>query len=281
MSILKHVKKNGYVQISNALAQTKELSYEAIGVLVNLLSRPENWIVHKSSFRNEYCGEVVINRIFKELKEAGYLFLYDIREDGKITDRAWIVSDEPIKSSEEWLETLENLSAGEPQMRKPQFEEKGTVQIKNNNINKEESLQDKDSGKKSPPKSYIDYSPEFSDVWDNIYPHMTDRGSKAQTYKNWCGLLKANSTETLTSAAHNYRAHCDIKRENYRYRCSNFYGEMRYFENFITLNLTAVQQEAINERRNNKQPTGAETLNALFRAHQQAREARTQGDDCI
>jgi hypothetical protein len=278
MSILKHVKKNGYVQISNELAQTKKLSYEAIGVLVNLLSRPENWIVHKSSFRNEYCGEVVINRIFKELKEAGYLFLYDIREDGKITDRAWVVSDEPIKSSEEWLETLENLNAGEPQMRKPQFEEKGTVQIKNNNINKEESLLEKDSGKKSPAKS-IDYSPEFLNMWDYTYPHTSDRGSKTQTYKHWCNLLKeGKSTQELLSAAHNYYKHCSIKKESFRYRCSNFYGEKRYFENFMVVNLTTVQQEATNEQRNNKQPTGAETLNALF-AFQ--REARRNGDGGI
>jgi len=94
MAIIKHICKKNYVVISNSFAQNKNLSYEARGVLLELLSRPEDWVVHKNQLCNKYCKITKLNRIFTELKNAGYLKLIHKRSNNKISGNEWIVTDD-------------------------------------------------------------------------------------------------------------------------------------------------------------------------------------------
>jgi len=246
MPILKHRKQLGFVQIPNILAQNTQLSYEALGVLVNLLSRPEDWKVNKVMFKNKHCGSVMLNRIFKELKDAGYLKLIYIREGNRIVEQTWLVSDEVMPSIENEQKTIDNLDDRKPCDKETLTQGNQPLQIKNN-INKEESLQEKEL---PPEKPSFQYSSDFSNVWDNIYPHTSDKGSKPQTYKNWNNLLaEGKSIRELIGAASNYKRHCKVKQTTLPYKCSNFYGRARYFEAFIWLNLTQLEQEKRNERR--------------------------------
>jgi hypothetical protein len=73
------------------------LSFEAKGLLVELLSRPENWTIHKSQFNRRSAGRHKINRIFAELRNAGYLQIEVVRgSDNRITDNVWTAADMPI-----------------------------------------------------------------------------------------------------------------------------------------------------------------------------------------
>ncbi len=177
MSILKHYKKTGYVQISNILAQNTSLSYEALGLLVNLLSRPDDWVVHKSYFRIESCGEVKLNRIFKELQDAGYLHLSDIRENNKIIDRYWTVSDEPIQSREKWEEILQNLNPTKPHDKEtsscapPELQKKDLIQKKEKYTNTCSSTQ----------KELDERNSSFEIFW-NLYPRKV---AKKDATKAW------------------------------------------------------------------------------------------------
>jgi predicted phage replisome organizer len=121
-----------------------------------------------------------------------------------------------------------------------------------------------------------EYPSSFLNIWENIYPHSSDRGSKPQTYKNWCNLLKEGITiQTLESAASNYKTHCELKKTRLPYKCSNFYGEARYFENFTVINLTKTQEEVKNEqRRTGQQPSGLDAMRALAAAKIRAEEER-------
>jgi hypothetical protein len=242
MSILKHYKKSGYVQISNILAQTQKISYEALGVLINLLSRPENWIIHKSTFKNEHCGDVVINRIFKELRNAGYLFLYDIRESGKIKDRVWIISEDPIKSKEKWIEIAGNLNDGNAQISDPQVDKIDTVQT-NNNTNKEKAKKERNI-----------YTANFLAVWE-IYPHGLTQ-DKEQAWKNWLTAItrRGYSEDDLLLAAKNYAKFCSIlnRAREYRTLCSNFYGRKAEFKKFINYDFTQLEREKDNEQSRKK-----------------------------
>lgn len=97
MPILKHFCEKNFVVIPNKLAQNEKLTYEAKGVLLELLSRPEDWVVHKAQLIRDHTGITMINRIFRELKRAGYVYVHTIRKDGRIRDRVWVVSNEPFE----------------------------------------------------------------------------------------------------------------------------------------------------------------------------------------
>jgi hypothetical protein len=101
-------------------------------------------------------------------------------------------------------------------------------------------------------KSDIVYSSDFLIMWD-IYPHGVDRGSKNQTFKNWNNLINQGITSVeLISSAKNYQNFCSLKKITMIYKCSNFYGEKRYFENFITLKLKELPKEVSNEKQSTR-----------------------------
>lgn len=107
MPILKRTNFDTYVVIPNTLAQNSSLTFEARGLLVNLLSLPENWVIYKSFFMRDKSnpndvrpGRIVVDRIFKELRTANYLYIYNIYHNNKIIDRAWIASPEPLTKDE-------------------------------------------------------------------------------------------------------------------------------------------------------------------------------------
>ena len=113
------LKKRDYVGnftiLPNHLLQNRELSYEARGLLCELLSRPEDWRIYKTQlirsgfFKNN--GRDVVNRIFRELRHFGYLYIHYVRTEDRrrIKDRVWFVSSEPF-SLEEWRTYVEGLS---------------------------------------------------------------------------------------------------------------------------------------------------------------------------
>jgi len=134
MPIIKHVKQFGYVQIANTTAQAAQsgiISYEAAGILLDLSSRPDNWIIYKKFYRNKYAGELVVNRIFKELRSAGFLYIKEIRNKaGQIEDRVWYVSDVCL-SSEEWDKALDYLNSCNDQIEVASSWAKQDLQIHN------------------------------------------------------------------------------------------------------------------------------------------------------
>lgn len=82
------VKNRGYTSISNTPINDTSLSAEALGVIVYLLSKPDNWVAHKSEVANRFAKNTPnkIDTIFKELREAGYAQLVPIKsinESGK------------------------------------------------------------------------------------------------------------------------------------------------------------------------------------------------------
>lgn len=126
------------------------------------------------------------------------------------------------------------------------------------------------------------YSEEFLQSWD-IYPHGSDKGSKPRSYKNWCNLLKNGINENdLISACNNYKTLCETKMPAYRYKFSNFYGEAKYYENFIVLNITKLIEEKNNEayQRAYKQSAtqrGSQIIDNYF-AKQREQEQQEDGD---
>lgn len=120
MPILKTLNQSSkFIGIHNDLAQNEELTYEAKGMLLELLSRPEDWDIYKTQLCRKHTQKTKINRIFKELKIQGYIKLFQIRseDNSQIVDRMWIASDKPL-SDAEWLLHKEGLTDRKPYIKK-------------------------------------------------------------------------------------------------------------------------------------------------------------------
>lgn len=68
-----HDKDNPYYVASRKTAQDDHLSYEALGLLTYLLSKPDNWRVQIDDLIRPGCGRDKVYRIIAELKQTGYL----------------------------------------------------------------------------------------------------------------------------------------------------------------------------------------------------------------
>jgi len=75
-----------------------ELSWEALGLLVYLLSRPDDWVINVRhlSRLGRGASRDKIYRILRELSGAGYAHERVIRQDdGRFASREWLITDEP------------------------------------------------------------------------------------------------------------------------------------------------------------------------------------------
>jgi hypothetical protein len=85
MSIIRVKKEREYVSIANAVLQDKALSWEARGVMAYLLSKPDGWECRNYDLVNQGpAGKHIIQRVLKELKEAGYIYRYRKSDGHKI-----------------------------------------------------------------------------------------------------------------------------------------------------------------------------------------------------
>ncbi|MCL7944758.1 hypothetical protein [Marinobacter sp. ATCH36] len=86
MTIVKKRLTENFATIPNSIFDGTQLSLDTIGVLVYLLSLPENWEVRADHIRRKFnIGKAKQQRIFKELENAGYL----IRDKAQGTDGRW------------------------------------------------------------------------------------------------------------------------------------------------------------------------------------------------
>lgn len=90
-------KKKSYTQIDNSVLTDGRITYQALGVLTCLLSRPEKWKVRIANLvREELNGETEIYRILEELQLAGYVTKQIGRNaEGRITCTDYTVYEKP------------------------------------------------------------------------------------------------------------------------------------------------------------------------------------------
>jgi hypothetical protein len=85
MSIIRTKKDQKFFVASNALFNDKNLSWEAKGIMGYLLSKPDGWQCHNYDLVNQGpAGKHIIQRVLKELKEAGYIHRYQESDGTKI-----------------------------------------------------------------------------------------------------------------------------------------------------------------------------------------------------
>ncbi|GLT13871.1 hypothetical protein [Vibrio algivorus] len=94
MAIYKASIKADYTVIPNSLAQDDRLSFDARGLILLLLSMPENWQVNKVWVQSKApkCGRDKVTRLFKELQNFGYIAKKTVHDEkGLITGTDWLI----------------------------------------------------------------------------------------------------------------------------------------------------------------------------------------------
>lgn len=118
MAILRKNNKEQYTTIPQALLRDERLSLKDIGLLVCMLSLPDNWKFSENGleaiFKND--GQASIRTGLKKLEEAGYLQRLRKRgEDGRMEAVLWYLSDTPQCEKPR----LENPSVVNPSLENP------------------------------------------------------------------------------------------------------------------------------------------------------------------
>ena len=85
----------------------KDLSAEALGVLVYVLSRPDNWQIYPSQLAKKFhCGRDKMTRILKEIRALGYASFKQLRDDsGHLAGAEWTFSELPESDNQDAAET--------------------------------------------------------------------------------------------------------------------------------------------------------------------------------
>jgi hypothetical protein len=95
--IIRREHRRNYTVVSNEVIEDGRLSYDALGLLTFLLSRPDDWEVHVNHLRRRGgLGRDKMNGIVAQLQEGGYLRYELSRNDrGVLTGGRWIVREDP------------------------------------------------------------------------------------------------------------------------------------------------------------------------------------------
>lgn len=106
--------------ISNSVCLDARLSMRAIGLLVRLLCRPDNWQTNSETLAREFnCGRDQIRGVLKELSDAGYMRLEKSQNAKGHWESRWFVLEEPAG--------VEQPSARQPATGKQGFGESGPI----------------------------------------------------------------------------------------------------------------------------------------------------------
>ncbi len=120
MSIIRVEKREQYVVINMDTAADTSISWEAKGLHMYLLSRPDNWKVYVDHLASiGVGGEKKIRRMLNELILRGYVERHSIRETGKFLSWEYIVYETPDAPKGKMAPVGQKRHAAKPQVAQP------------------------------------------------------------------------------------------------------------------------------------------------------------------
>lgn len=119
----KHDKENPYYMAARSTAQDKGISYDALGMLNYILSKPDDWEIQPHDLEREKCGRDKVYIVLKELIKAHYVERVYHRNDKKrIIAVEYIAHEKPVDL------LPEKPDMGFPDMEKPDMENPHSIQ---------------------------------------------------------------------------------------------------------------------------------------------------------
>jgi biotin operon repressor len=134
MSIIRSPRKeSNFSIVSNAVIRDSRLSYRARGVLLEILSRPDNWRVSGDSLaRSGKEGRDAILTALKELRDCGYIRMVKERKQDGTFETTNYVFDTPQDvvphPGNPTTVSIDAPSPGKPTPGKPQLDNQGSLE---------------------------------------------------------------------------------------------------------------------------------------------------------
>ena len=113
--------RKGFVVLYRSAAQDARLSLEARGLLVMMASLPDNWSYSETGLASKAgCGRQKVNRILRELIDAGYLLREQRHgEHGKFASCTYVLQEEAPYGKTKKEPLYEKPSTAQPSTVKP------------------------------------------------------------------------------------------------------------------------------------------------------------------
>ena len=113
--------RKGFVVLYRSAAQDARLSLEARGMLVMMASLPDNWSYSETGLASKAgCGRQKVNRILRELIDAGYLLREQRHgEHGKFASCTYVLQEEAPAGKAKKAPLYEKPSTAQPSTVKP------------------------------------------------------------------------------------------------------------------------------------------------------------------
>lgn len=182
-------KNKNYTTINNTGLRDERLTWKAKGILVYILSLPDDWVFYMEEIaKHSKDGIASLKAGMKELKECGYVKRFPIKgEDGKIHKWETIIYEVPqVEKPQLEILPMENLPVENELLL-------STNIPSTNNTNSAH----KKSLRKNVSESYSD---KFEQLW-KIYPKKID---KKQGYKSFKAANKKHSFEIILFGVKGY-----------------------------------------------------------------------------
>ena len=186
----------GFTQVDNTVLRNVNLSFEARGFLVYLLSFPDDWsFTVRGLVKQTGVSKSTILRLMNELKASGYIKLEKHKDkDGRFTSSSWHIyegtfeSHIPQKRNTAKTEHGKNGTRSTRNTVKPEsgiteHGENGTIRILN--INEELNKQITNTNKQLKKEEGVLSEPEklFLEFW-SVYPKKVDKKGSFRAFKN-------------------------------------------------------------------------------------------------
>ncbi|MBQ0052485.1 MAG: hypothetical protein KBT11_10560 [Treponema sp.] len=225
--------KKNYTCISNRCLQDARLSLKARGLLVQLLSLPENWILYKSEVgKYNRDHKHAVNSAITELESLGYLL--SRKKDGNIfykiieAPEGTVSLYEKIGSENQKCDDVfrnDEVVFKPGESRKSSSHEAGNQPLLNNNLNNikltttkavSQSLFSNEELRKSIEETngYV-FSEDF---YSNLADLQNERGVNPLEYVNWLVDVKGKNAESVQNYVYKAASNQNVVNEYCRYK---------------------------------------------------------------
>lgn len=138
MVITRAKRSRNFSIIGNDIIEDQRLSFKARGLLIYMLSKPDDWKFYSSELvkHSDKDGREAINNAIKEIEAVGYLRRKQVRsEHGKFGSTDWELLDTPAIPPQTGFPYTDKPSTGKPFTENPQL--LNTDNTNTNNTNTE------------------------------------------------------------------------------------------------------------------------------------------------
>ncbi|GLS27760.1 helix-turn-helix domain-containing protein [Marinibactrum halimedae] len=103
---------SGFYVLNNEIPNDERLSLDAMGLLIFLLTRPDNWEIQEAHLRKRFgIGRDKCRKLLGELVEAGYAHKTQSRKSGGSFDKNdWIIQETPFTENPSTVKKEENVT---------------------------------------------------------------------------------------------------------------------------------------------------------------------------